>query len=88
MHMQGFLNWSLPIWIRRLVTRSVALVPAIIGVLVFGDRGATQLLVISQVRHFYLFSIYLSVYLTDLLSGNSIATATICHSTIDSFRLF
>jgi manganese transport protein len=47
--MEGFLNLRLPMWLRRLVTRALAIVPAVIVVASTGDRGATQLLVLSQV---------------------------------------
>ena len=47
--MEGFLDWKLPVWLRRMVTRLFAIVPAVIVVAATGDRGATQLLVLSQV---------------------------------------
>jgi manganese transport protein len=47
--MEGFLDIRLPMWLRRLVTRGLAIIPAVIGVAIAGDGGATQLLVLSQV---------------------------------------
>jgi manganese transport protein len=47
--MEGFLNLRLPVWLRRMVTRLLAIVPAVIVVGASGDSGATQLLVLSQV---------------------------------------
>jgi manganese transport protein len=47
--MEGFLNIRLRPWLRRLVTRIIAIVPALVTVLVFGDRGSGALLVLSQV---------------------------------------
>jgi len=47
--MEGFLHLRLPTWARRLVTRLLAIIPAVIVVGASGDRGATQLLVLSQV---------------------------------------
>lgn len=47
--MEGFLEIRLPMWLRRLITRGLAIVPAVIGVILAGDSGATQLLVLSQV---------------------------------------
>lgn len=47
--MEGFLNLRLPDWQRRLLTRSLALVPAMATVLWLGDDATTQLLVLSQV---------------------------------------
>lgn len=47
--MEGFLDLRLPVWLRRLVTRAIAIVPAVIVVASAGDRGATDLLILSQV---------------------------------------
>jgi manganese transport protein len=47
--MEGFLNLKLPVWARRLVTRLLAIVPAVLVVGASGDSGATRLLVLSQV---------------------------------------
>ena len=47
--MEGFLDIRLPVWLRRLVTRAIAIVPAVVVVAGAGDRGATDLLVLSQV---------------------------------------
>jgi len=47
--MEGFLNIKLPVWVRRLITRSVALVPAVVVVLTAGSEGMYSLLIISQI---------------------------------------
>ena len=47
--MEGFLHLRLRPWLRRLVTRGLAIVPAMAGIAVAGDRGATGLLLLSQV---------------------------------------
>ena len=47
--MEGFLDLRLPPWLRRLVTRAIAIVPAAVGVMWAGDAGATKLLLLSQV---------------------------------------
>ena len=47
--MEGFLNIRLRPWLRRLVTRLIAIIPALITVYIYGERGAGQLLVLSQV---------------------------------------
>ncbi|MBG8555739.1 Nramp family divalent metal transporter [Hymenobacter sp. BT594] len=47
--MEGFLNIRLKPWLRRLVTRSIAVVPALIVTLIYGEKGTGQLLVLSQV---------------------------------------
>lgn len=47
--MEGFLRFRLPPVMRRLVTRLVAIVPAILVTWYFGSSGTAQLLVLSQV---------------------------------------
>jgi len=47
--MEGFLNIRLRPWVRRLLTRGIALIPTLGGLWYFGDHGVTQLLVLSQV---------------------------------------
>jgi manganese transport protein len=47
--MEGFLNIRLRPWLRRLVTRLIAIVPALFTVIIFGERGSGSLLVLSQV---------------------------------------
>lgn len=47
--MEGFLNIRLRPWLRRLVTRLLAIVPALITVIIYGERGSGTLLVLSQV---------------------------------------
>src|SRR4029077_6267652 len=47
--LEGFLDLDIPCWQRRLITRGLALVPALIGVMLLGDRAVGRLLVLSQV---------------------------------------
>lgn len=47
--MEGFLNIRLRPWMRRLITRLVAIVPAVIVAIIYGEQGVGQLLVLSQV---------------------------------------
>jgi manganese transport protein len=47
--MEGFLHLRLPDWARRLVTRSVAIVPVVAVAALYGDAGTAKLLVLSQV---------------------------------------
>jgi manganese transport protein len=47
--MEGFLNLRLKPWIRRLITRLIAIVPALVVAILYGERGATELLILSQV---------------------------------------
>jgi manganese transport protein len=47
--MEGFLNIRLPAWLRRLITRLIAIIPAVIVTAMYGERGAGSLLILSQV---------------------------------------
>lgn len=47
--MEGFLNIRLRPWVRRLLTRAIAIVPAAIVAILYGERGTAQLLILSQV---------------------------------------
>jgi len=47
--MEGFLNIRLRPWVRRLLTRLVAIVPAVIVAGLYGGKGVGELLILSQV---------------------------------------
>ncbi len=47
--MEGFLNLRIKPWLRRLITRLVAIVPALIVAILYGEQGTSELLVLSQV---------------------------------------
>jgi manganese transport protein len=47
--MEGFLNIRLRPWLRRLVTRLIAIVPAVIATALYGESGTAKLLIWSQV---------------------------------------
>jgi manganese transport protein len=47
--MEGFINLRLRPWLRRLITRLLAIVPAIIVIAIYGDRGTGPLIILSQV---------------------------------------
>ena len=47
--MEGFLEMKIPCWQRRVITRVLALVPALVGVLTLGPHSVGKLLVLSQV---------------------------------------
>jgi manganese transport protein len=47
--MEGFLNFRITPWLRRLITRLIAIVPAVIVIGVFGEGKTTELLIASQV---------------------------------------
>ncbi len=47
--MEGFLNLRLVPWLRRLITRVMAIIPAVLTVIFFGQAGTANLLILSQV---------------------------------------
>ena len=47
--MEGFIHLKVSPWLRRLITRSLAIIPTIIVVAVNGERGTEKLLILSQV---------------------------------------
>ncbi len=47
--MEGFLSIRLKPWLRRLITRLIAIVPALIVAILYGENGTSKLLVLSQV---------------------------------------
>ena len=47
--MEGFMRWRIQPWVRRLITRVIAVVPAILIVSVRGDGSITDLINLSQV---------------------------------------
>jgi manganese transport protein len=47
--MEGYLNLRLQPWIRRLLTRLIAIVPAILTILIMGEQATGKLLILSQV---------------------------------------
>ncbi len=47
--MEGFLNLRIRPWLRRLITRAIAIVPAAIVAVLYGESGTAKLLILSQV---------------------------------------
>ena len=47
--MEGFLDLRMPVWLRRLITRAIAIVPAAIVTIWYGAAGTAKLLILSQV---------------------------------------
>jgi manganese transport protein len=47
--MEGFMHWRLRPWLRRLITRSLAIVPAVLVIGLRGDSSVNDLLTLSQV---------------------------------------
>lgn len=47
--MEGFLALRIPCWMRRVITRGLAIVPALVGLAILGEAGVGRLLIFSQV---------------------------------------
>jgi manganese transport protein len=47
--MEGFMHWRIKPWVRRLITRSLAILPAVVIIGLRGDNSVTDLLTLSQV---------------------------------------
>jgi manganese transport protein len=47
--MEGYVQLKMRPWLRRLLTRSIAIVPALIATIYYGESGTAKLLVFSQV---------------------------------------
>ena len=65
--MEGFLNIRLKPWLRRLITRLIAVIPALIITILYGEKGTGELLVLSQV----ILSLQLSFAVVPLLMFTS-----------------
>jgi manganese transport protein len=47
--MEGFMHWRIRPWVRRLITRSLAIVPVTLIIALRGERSVTSLMVLSQI---------------------------------------
>ncbi len=47
--MEGYLQLRINLWLRRLLTRLIAIIPAVLVILIYGDKEVDDLLVLSQV---------------------------------------
>ena len=47
--MEGFMHWRIKPWVRRLITRTLAILPAVLIIGLRGDSSVTDLLTLSQV---------------------------------------
>jgi manganese transport protein len=47
--LEGFLKLKIPCWQRRVITRTIAIIPAMLGVILLGDHGVGPMLVVSQI---------------------------------------
>ena len=65
--MEGFLHIRLRPWLRRLITRGIAIVPAAIVTILYGASGTAKLLILSQV----ILSLQLSFAVVPLVSFTS-----------------
>jgi manganese transport protein len=68
--MEGFLNIRLKPWLRRLITRLIAVLPALVVSILYGEKGTGTLLIFSQV----ILSVQLSFAVIPLLqiTGNKV----------------
>ena len=76
--MEGFLNIRLRPWLRRLITRLIAIVPAVLTAIFYGESGTARLLIFSQViLSFQLsFAVFpLVMFTSDRLKMGSFANA-------------
>ena len=76
--MEGFLEIRLKPWLRRLITRLIAVVPALIVSILYGEKGSGTLLILSQV----ILSVQLSFAVIPLLqfTGNKTKMAQFVNS--------
>ena len=47
--MEGFMHWRIKPWVRRIITRTLAILPAVLIIALRGDNSVTDLLTLSQV---------------------------------------
>lgn len=47
--MEGFIDFRMPPWLRRLITRGIAIIPAAAVTIAYGESGTARLLILSQV---------------------------------------
>ena len=47
--LEGFMDFRIPCWQRRLITRTLALLPALAGIWIMGSDGVGRMLVVSQI---------------------------------------
>ena len=79
----GFLNIRLRPWIRRLLTRLVAIVPAVIVAAKYGESGVGQLLILSQV----ILSLQLSFAVVPLVLLRSVIRSPVAVASMRAWRL-
>ncbi|MBC7532076.1 MAG: divalent metal cation transporter, partial [Oligoflexus sp.] len=77
--LEGFLNLKIPCWQRRIITRGLALAPALTGVLIWGEQSIGRMLVLSQVvlslqLPFVIFPLLKFASSTDLMKEFAIGT--------------
>ena len=47
--MEGYLTIRIQPWVRRIITRLLAIIPAVLVLLIYGEQGTTKMLILSQV---------------------------------------
>jgi manganese transport protein len=47
--MEGFINITIPAWLRRLIGRCVTIIPALVGIIIFGECCISPMMIFSQI---------------------------------------
>ena len=82
--MEGFIHIRVSPWLRRLITRSLAIIPTIIVVAVTGEQGTEKLLILSQV--ILSFQLSFAVVPLVMFTGNRDAHGRICERPLAARR--
>ncbi|MDQ0418398.1 manganese transport protein [Croceifilum oryzae] len=78
--MEGFLNIRLKPWLRRLITRIIAIIPAVIVIGLYGEKGTMELLIVSQV--ILSFQLSFAVFPLVLFTSDKKKMGTFVNSTV------
>lgn len=73
--MEGFMDFSMPAWLRRLLGRTIAIIPALAGIIYYGEHCLSSMMIFSQI----ILSLQLPFAIFPLI------TATNDHQTMGSF---
>jgi Mn2+/Fe2+ NRAMP family transporter len=86
--MEGFLQMKMRPWLRRLITRCVAVLPAVVVIAIFGNDGTYKMLIFSQVPHLLLLLACLLACFQIICEcvGDSVSSTAICDCT--SYSLY
>lgn len=82
--MEGFINFRMRPWLRRLVTRLIAIIPAVLVAIAYGEQGLGNLLVLSQV----VLSFQLSFAVFPLVAFTSSSGKMGCFANTSTLKIF